>query len=198
MIGKLIFYIKLYFMIYYIFLIILLILFIFYKNSITFIKIKNRYPMYIIKDRFTINKSILISKLVNNLHLLKNHLYKNKYMYYQYTQYIDLLYKNFNKDTIIEETILNSKNTSFTINKGEKISFCITSKKTGALHDLNILTFVGIHELAHIACPEVGHTNLFYKILKHFIKCSIKIGIYKHGDYSKRPKEYCGLIVNND
>lgn len=185
-------------MIYYIFLIIIILLLLFYKSNPTYIKIKNNHPMYVIKDKFTINKSILMSKLINNLNILKNYLYKNKHAHPKYNIYIDLLYKNFNNMTIIEETDKNSKNTSFTINKGEKISFCISSKKTGKLHDLNLLTFVGIHELVHIACPEVGHTILFYKILKYLIKCSIKIGIYKHGNYSKNPKEYCGLIVNND
>ena len=185
-------------MMYYIFLIIIILLLLFYKRGFTYIKIKNNQPMYVIKDKFTIHKSILMSKLVNNLNILKNYLYKNKHAYPKYNIYINLLYKNFNNKTIIEETNINSKNTSFTINKGEKISFCISSKKTGKLHDLNLLTFVGIHELAHIACPEVGHTNLFYKILKYLIKCSIKIGIYNHGDYINNPTEYCGLIVNND
>ena len=116
-------------MIYYIFLIFIIILLLFY-NSVTYIKIKNNQPMYVIKDAFTIPKAILMDKLINNLFILKNYLYNNKSRYHRYAAYIDLLYKNFNNTTIIEETDANSKNTSFTINKGEKISFCISSRKT--------------------------------------------------------------------
>ena len=54
--------------------------------------------------------------------------------------------------------------TSYSVNKGEELFLCIRSKKTNEIHDINDLLYVAIHEIAHIGCPEIGHTNLFFKI----------------------------------
>ena len=78
--------------------------------------------------------------------------------------------ENFNPNrTKIYETSLTSNYTSYSINKGEELSFCLRSKSTGKLHDINLLMYVAVHELAHTACPETGHTPLFNKIFTHSI-----------------------------
>ena len=66
----------------------------------------------------------------------------------------------------IQETPADSKYTSYSVNKGEILVFCIRSKETFKIHNLNELLYVAIHEIAHIGCPEVGHTELFFKINK--------------------------------
>ena len=74
---------------------------------------------------------------------------------------------------------------------------CLNIRKTGELHDINLFMYVIIHEMAHFACPEIGHGPLFQKIFKKFIEESINIGIYQYTDYNKYPQEYCGLILNS-
>ena len=59
------------------------------------------------------------------------------------------------------------------------------------------MMYVGIHEMAHIACPEIGHGDLFKKIFKKLTEEAIKIGIYKKIDYSSQPTEYCGMILSS-
>jgi hypothetical protein len=49
--------------------------------------------------------------------------------------------------------------------------------------------------MAHIACPDIGHSALFYDIFNKFIEEAIKIGVYDYHDYSKVPLEYCGIII---
>lgn len=93
----------------------------------------------------------------------------------------------------IQESSSDSIHTSYSINKGETLVFCLRSKKTGKIHDLNDLLYVAIHELAHIGCPEVGHTDLFYEINKFLINQAIQYNIYKYIDYNLNSREYCGM-----
>ena len=65
---------------------------------------------------------------------------------------------NYNPDTITEGT--GEKNyTSYSVNKGEKIVFCITvrnDENNKKLMDLNTMLYVGIHELAHLGTKEIA------------------------------------------
>jgi hypothetical protein len=56
--------------------------------------------------------------------------------------------------------------------------------------------YVALHEISHVACPEVGHTELFKKIFHFITKIAINMGIYKKIDFAKNPVEYCGLTVS--
>ena len=96
----------------------------------------------------------------------------------------------------IMETPQDEKYTSYTINKGEKIVFCLRYKLFDNIHDINTLMYVVIHEMSHIGCPEYGHTLLFKKIFKFLLEQSIKIGIYEPIDYRINPQNYCGMTIN--
>ena len=97
----------------------------------------------------------------------------------------------------IYENNMNNNNTSYTINKGDEMILCIRSKSDYKLHNINDLLYVVIHEIAHIGCPEIGHTELFYKINKYLLERAIEKKIYKYEDYNKNPREYCGIQLNN-
>ena len=92
---------------------------------------------------------------------------------------------NYNSDTITEGT--GEKNyTSYSVNKGEKIVFCITvrnDENNKKLMDLNTMLYVGIHELAHLGTKEIGHVDVFWKNFKWILKIAEKEGIYKYEDY---------------
>ena len=111
-----------------------------------------------------------------------------------YKYLIDLKVKINN--VIIQETPENSNYTSYSVNKGDQLVFCIRSKQTNKIHNINELKYVAIHELSHIACPEIGHTNLFYEINKLLIDKAIEYNLYKYIDYDKNTIEYCGIELN--
>jgi hypothetical protein len=96
-------------------------------------------------------------------------------------------------DIEIQESTADSIHTSYTVNKGELLVFCIRSKKTFKIHDINDLMYVGIHEIAHIGCPEIGHTDLFFKINKYLILKAIEYNIYKYVNYKISNREFCGM-----
>ena len=58
--------------------------------------------------------------------------------------------------------------------------------------------YVAIHELAHIGCPEIGHTPLFNKIFRFLLNIGIEIGVYKHEKYRQTRPEYCGMTLNTN
>lgn len=130
------------------------------------------------------NMNILIKHLQNNIKSFPN---KNSYI-------LDLVKRT--KQIYIMETPEDDEFTSYTINKGEKIVFCIRSKILHEIHDMNTIMYVVIHELAHVACPEYGHTPLFKEIFKFLLIESNKIGIYKITNYTENPQNYCGMTIN--
>ena len=97
----------------------------------------------------------------------------------------------------ISESLPNTNYTSYSVNKGEKLVFCIGSKKTGKIVDTNTMMFVAIHELAHVMTKSVGHTPEFWDNMRYLLKKGIKIGVYKAVDYKSKPVSYCGISITD-
>ncbi len=107
------------------------------------------------------------------------------------------LVKNFDVGSISEGSE-NAKYTSYSVNKGEKIVFCLRSRdKNNKLMDLNTMLFVALHELAHICTESVGHDETFWTNFKWLLENAIKIGIYKEQNFKKAPVEYCGIQITD-
>lgn len=110
---------------------------------------------------------------------------------------INRLIKNFNSDAF-SETTPDSKYTSYSVNKGEKVVFCLRDKKEGEkLVKQNIMTFVSIHEMAHLMTKSIGHTEDFWNNMKLLLKISVDNGIYKNIDFNKKPEPYCGITISD-
>jgi predicted metal-dependent hydrolase len=98
----------------------------------------------------------------------------------------------------IEESEAGSKYTSYSVNKGEKIVFCVRSKdKEARLEDENLLVFVALHEVGHVMTLSTGHTDEFWDNFRFLLKESIKIGVYKRQDFKKNPQKYCGTKITD-
>jgi predicted metal-dependent hydrolase len=180
--------------------IIFIYIFMFYnKKNVVLISGSDEKTKYLVYDDDKKKEAaLLLENITNNMFKLRNYLYENKSNFPDFEKYIILLYQNFNKDkTLIYENDPNSNLTSFSINKGEELAFCLKSKKTGEVHDINLLMYVTLHEMAHIACPEVGHGELFKNIFKFLTEQAIEIGIYRKDDYEKQPVEYCGMMLSS-
>ena len=108
------------------------------------------------------------------------------------------LVNNF-KPSRIRETLPTSKLTAYSENKGEKIAFCLTTQKNNNdLIDIETLTFVGIHELAHVASVSVGHKEEFWENFKFLLEEAKAAGIYNPVDYKQNPQEYCGMTISDN
>lgn len=128
---------------------------------------------------------INIEKIINNLNTD-----------YPDDERVKRLKDNF-KNCRLSELISSSSYTSYTVNKGDKLIFCLRNKETKKLINLNILMFVTIHELSHIMTVEIGHTKRFWNNMKFILKNSIKHNIYKKQNFKENPAPYCGMIITS-
>lgn len=101
---------------------------------------------------------------------------------------------------LVENSPLNpDRDTSYTLDKGAEIALCLRHasppSKVEEIHDLNTLTFVALHELAHLGIEETGHPLVFMKTFRFLLESAEEAGIYKSPDYYNHPKEYCGIVI---
>jgi hypothetical protein len=98
----------------------------------------------------------------------------------------------------ISESSAKSKYTSYSVNKGEKIVFCLRSRdRDQQLVDNNVLMFVALHELAHVMTKSTGHTEEFWDNFRFLLKKSIAAGVYQHQDFRRNPVKYCGIDITD-
>lgn len=139
----------------------------------------------------------MLSVIDERLKILREHFLKHPNSYPQFKPYIDR-FCNRSSDLFMYENSLDNDETAYTIGKGEETVICLRSKKSlGKLHDINLVMYVALHEVSHIACPDQDHTPLFSAILRFFVDVSASIGIYQKVDYQIDPHEYCGMIVRD-
>jgi hypothetical protein len=168
----------------------------YYKDNLVVEKatIDNKeYWVRNVKDKSIAANTLATIKI--NIQKLVTYFKDNKSLFKKDTEYIKNLIDR-TKEINIMETPSDEEHTSYTINKGEKIVLCLRSKFLNNIHDMNTIMYVVIHELAHVACPEYGHTPLFKKIFIFLLKQSEKINIYKSIDYRIKPQDYCGMTIN--
>ena len=135
----------------------------------------------------------LIAKTKQKLIKLADYL-ENKYPNDPRTERIIV---NFRPDKIMESTP-DSKYTSYSVNKGEKVVLCLRSRNSKEeLVEDNVLMFVALHEMGHICTKSIGHTDEFWTNFKWLLQKSIEIKIYKKQDFRKDPQEYCGTTITD-
>lgn len=171
------------------------------SKSSAVIKVKaddgNEYLVRNLPDRVdAANKLALIRK---RLTAIVDELYNNRETdkYKDKLKEIELLKSNYRPDKLSESSPGN-KYTSYSIDKGKKIVYCLRTKDgTNKLIDDNTITFVAIHELAHLMTEEIGHVPPFWNNMKYLLDVGIKLGVYKYVDYSDTPVKYCGTQITD-
>ena len=110
---------------------------------------------------------------------------------------VERLVNNYNPEALSESTP-DAKYTSYSINKGEKIVFCMRDKgNTEKIVKENIMTFVAIHELGHVMNKTIGHDPEFWNTFKLLLKIAIDNGLYKNIDFNNNPQPYCGINITD-
>lgn len=186
------------------------VLFIFIIGVITYIYVKNNDDFqlkcvvstvdgnkYCVRDRTKVNEAAnLLAKVTKNCKNLVHYM-NNKIPNDDRTK---RLVKGFNP-TKIMETLPTSSYTAYSENKGKKIAFCLSPKKKNGedtLIDEHTLTFVAIHELAHVATKSIGHKTEFWENFKFLLEKANDSGIHKPVDYNKNPTKYCSTKIQDN
>lgn len=169
------------------------------QSDVLYVKSNLDDEYYFVKnDNKTSEESAYILSLIKrNIEKIRSHLVRNKSKWPDYVPYIDQMDRNMNS-LIISENIDEENHTSYTVNKGEEMVVCLKSRKTHKFHDINLIMYAVIHELAHIACPEYDHTELFKKIFMFLLEVAEDIKVYKYVAYDVNPHEYCGMMLTEN
>jgi hypothetical protein len=111
-------------------------------------------------------------------------------------QAINRMYEQFK--SVLLESKPESKFTSYTVNKGQKIFMCVRERKDGNnIIDENTLVFVALHELAHVMTKSIGHTKEFWDNFEFLLEHAVKDGFYKYHPYHQSPVPYCGTMISD-
>ena len=145
------------------------------------------------EDKFKLYKMYVLKKPQIEMDALEE---KEAKQLNVFTADINRLVKNYNSDNL-SENVPNSAYTSYSENKGQKIVFCLRSKKTDKLVDINTMMFVGLHELAHLMTHSIGHKPEFWENFRILLRISIRLQLYKCVNYNIESKDYCGTKIND-
>lgn len=111
---------------------------------------------------------------------------------------IEFLSANYNPTVLGEHIPTNLKFTSYVAQKGKKIRLCLRpAYNRHVFHDMNTLKFVALHELTHMMVQSYGHEQSFWDAFQFVLFEADKIGEIKLIDYSKRPQQYCGIMIES-
>lgn len=134
-----------------------------------------------------------VEKLIKHL---DNNFSKEKYFF------ITKLKENYHNG-MLSEAAIDERYTTYTVDK-QHMHICLrTRDENEHIYDLNLLMYVVLHELAHVAnynkrgFPIQGHGIEFKRIFQFLVEEAIKIGIYRFEDYRQNPQEYCGIEINS-
>ena len=171
------------------------------KGDMVYVKLKNGRSFLVRnivekgKDKEKAAK--LLDTVLDNLLLIKKEMETNKK--YKDHPAVKRLTINF-KASSITESLPESEYTSYSLNKGEKISMCIRYKE-GANKDKfidpNTIMFVAIHEMAHVMTKSIGHKEDFWQNMRIVLCIAQEKGIYRREDYKNNNKAYCGTEITS-
>lgn len=109
------------------------------------------------------------------------------------------LVARFQSDVFVEND-MQSADTSYSENKGQKIVVCLRDKTkppTYPLIDQNTIMFVMLHEMAHLMTETIGHTQEFWTNFRRILEDAVKVGVYTPVNYASRPTPYCGMTITD-
>jgi hypothetical protein len=95
------------------------------------------------------------------------------YTNHRFTGYLEPL----NNANVLKKLVMVEDSESYTINK-QVIHLCTRDPRNGKIYDKNTLMFVVLHELAHVLCPEIGHTTNFLNINAALLQYATSRGFY--------------------
>ena len=79
---------------------------------------------------------------------------------------------------------------AFSVDKAS-VHVCLRDA-AGRLEDLNTSMFVLLHELAHVATDDYGHSPEFWDNMRFLLELAERLGLYRYEDYGAQQVTFCG------
>ena len=164
-----------------------------YNPKLVYVKSKIDDKTYVVRNVKNKQKAAdLLAEISVRLHKLVD---KFSTKYGNSDERVNLMSKRF-KDHEIREALPKSGQTSYSLNKGERIVLCLRGRtKNETIADVNTIMFVALHEMAHIMTISIGHNQEFWDNFRFILAHAIKWGVYTPVNYKDSPKQYCGIKI---
>jgi len=108
------------------------------------------------------------------------------------------LQANFKPDANrIFESTPDAEHTSYSVNKGESVHFCLRQPDNNQLVNENIMMFVALHEMSHMITQDIGHTPDFWNNFGWLLKEAESQKLYVPEDFKSHPTMYCGVKITD-
>lgn len=108
-----------------------------------------------------------------------------------------ILVTRYRPNYLEENQPTSSKDTSWAEGKGDRIALCLREQHSGKYEfiDPEIIKFVAIHELTHIAANTLSHPYYFWKVFKFLLTEANILLNFNLVDFRLNPVNYCGLNI---
>jgi hypothetical protein len=165
-----------------------------YYAEVTYVKSSIDGRQYLVRKLPDRQKAAdMLASINEDLHRLIKHLAAK----FPEKQNIKRLFENYNPSNISEGSA-QSGYTSYSVNKGERIILCIRQKDAqDTFVDKNVVMYVAIHEIAHLATESIGHDKAFWDNFRFILQEAVSIGVYKKIDFAHKPTAYCGIKITS-
>lgn len=99
-------------------------------------------------------------------------------------------------DGTLSETPVGSADVAYSVGKGA-ISLCVRGPG-GGVEGLNTSMFVLLHELAHVATDQYGHSSDFWDNMRFLLELADASGAYEYQRFEAGPPQaYCGTPLTS-
>jgi hypothetical protein len=132
------------------------------------------------------------------------------------TRAVEMLLKRYNPDNLTENSPLDpTGDSAYTLDKGALVAICLRERdpklksclKHGCpgidpqkmqMQDLDLTTFVAIHEMGHMSINDVDHPPRFWSAFKFLLLEADEAGVLSGADtnFAQHPETYCGMRVD--
>lgn len=129
---------------------------------------------------------------------------------------VDMLLARYNPDNLAENSPLDpTGDSAYSLDKGALVAICLRERdpklksclKHGCsgvdplkmdLQDLDLVTFVAIHEMGHLSIRDVDHPPVFWSAFKFLLLEAAECGVLspESTNFAKNSRIYCGMTVD--
>ena len=78
---------------------------------------------------------------------------------------------------ITNECSISSGDSTYTLNK--KKIYILLKDDNRNYYNFSTLFYALLHEIAHVLCPDIGHTSMFFYIFNGLLKKAFYLGLYR-------------------
>ncbi len=140
-----------------------------------------------------------LNELIRRGDLLVNYIEANKYPSPDVARRVVQNWRVLRDNDRIGITPDSTDTPGFVVNKTTAMQLCLTkdpADTSSPIDDLNMASFVLVHEISHLGAIEYEHGGEFMRVFRALLRAAVELKIWNYIDYNRAPQKYCNYLVN--